>query len=81
LAALLNWKRGENIFVSQKRSHQTVKNTIPLSPSKISSGKGNLKAPIVSSPKAKGTGVTAVPKQRETRPQQIIPMEDDFKEF
>jgi methyl-accepting chemotaxis protein len=81
LAVVLNGTGNGNGFVSPKRSLQTLKNTAFSAASKISSGKGNRQVPIASSPKAKQTGFTAVPRQREIRPEQIIPLEDDFKEF
>ena len=83
LAAVLNGtgNGNGNGFVSQNRSLHLGENNALLAPSKISFGKGNLKAPIASSSKAKKNGVTAGSKQREIRPEQIIPLEDDFKEF
>jgi len=78
LVAVLNGATNGNGSVFQKIPFQTVKNATLLATSKISD---NRQVPFAPSPKAKKTGGTAGPKQREIRPEQIIPMEDDFKEF
>ena len=84
LAAVLNGKNGNGNgyrVVSPKHLLQAGRSTTAKTISKISSGNWDSKFRITSAPKGKKAVLPPSPKHREIRPEQIIPMEDDFKEF
>ena len=81
LAAVLNGKHNGNGAASHKRLLQAGKDNALSALSKISSRRGDQINPASLPPQDRKIKVAPRIKQKEIRPDQVIPMDDDFKEF